>query len=1243
MLWQEALCANPELLETHAGTPALQAPTTFQDLNINSYENTLEALLKYFTLAVPDIRSFKLRITPKIRNSSLEFNFEKMRIEDNGTIFVPCSITTDRSFMQYDAVINTAAKSIRIQGHLKSKETQGALVYHSTKARESRRNGIHAIKKTNVLVLCSHNMERSPLVARLLSINTPEDLEGKLDITSGSIYKLPDANYAWEYRSRDRVLSGHTPYRATREDLKSADLVFVMTNDHIKDLLKKYPELDLKNKTFLLLGNEELRLDTDGDYPEPDSLYMHSKMPYQALRKKITSKENLDKIFAQIRSVAAKRHESFAGGGSPVASIRNMVEDIYLENKKQRRRMTLTEYCNAVRRMIPIQDDGSIASVYLDGYSDIESCVKAYLLDIIRPPKVIIDVTESQSPIYSPDGRIDNIRTIGATKRLIRWRITTKRAKFLVIEMLAKQLGKDPVELIATDYKITRIAELGGRKIFSLLRWAKKEFNTANLKEAVLALNKHLGIDKRPKAIEDWTRTISLLAPGHPATAMYLPGTIGAIMSEKLSNDEIDALALDTKGGECVAPNLASEKILTQLAEIELGDASKSFRRKFKLSIEEVCEIIPYKSVLKTCVKKFRRASSAHNNATFKTYLYYSLKLVIRTAATHSEKWNKERQAPDFVFDDNQYKKYMDADKDDDKHGEVPDKNALISLLQRETGCSKRDAEIFYDRDITGLSVVRCGLNNGITKQRISTIVMEVWEGIADNPYIRPMFAKNDKLRKEIEKADERNQQKKEILAIKDALDITWETYDIAAGNKGKGLLTNNPASNLIKARALYRANAPKRLRDICIALDIEISELGAMIGIKPSDIEKIRSCKDVYIDYNAMMAANNIYQKRAREILRSLRGTPTNAEFWKLISPTHPLSRTQIRGILRKQYIPLWVIVRARESAGGTATHANAIEKPFVSPQITDDPLEDLPAEGLSRGLRGTRPAFMKTPKERLKRLGKAQQAKPVEYISPQVKPIHEEPSMQTVPETSASINSSQSGLGQEDALRLRDLTKPDETIKNFFETVISILLSGKKLKLIFEDGIGSSQWSRVLAIITKLQTLMADKNWPLARLLKNLEVKIVPAEKIPYLLRDMDRDENTEVFVFARQSKRQMFINMSENRSIHVPNPEDTAHAVYIDETDFHGRARYPLMEIITLTIVKHHNNYSVEEVVESLNNEGITLDKLNLADIINKDGDGKEVPYLLFKLLPRAKELETQELLKTNGLYKEFMAAA
>lgn len=1374
-------------------------------------------------------------------------------------------------------------------------------------------------ERVKVLVLCSHNMERSPLVARILSINTPEDLEGELDITSGSIYKLPDADYAWEYRSRDSVLSGHAPYRATRDDLKSADLIFVMTNDHIKDLLKKYPELDLKNKTFLLLGDEELRLDTDGDYPEPDSLYMHSKIPYQALRNKITSKENLDKIFAQIRSVAAKRHESFAGGGSPVASIRGMVKDIYLENNKQRRRMTLTEYCDTVRRMIPVQDDGSIASVYLDGYPDIESCVRAYLLDFIRPPRVIIDAIESHARGYSPNRRIRNIRTTETGEKRFYWHITTKRAKFLVIEMLAKQLGKYPVELIATDYKITRIAELGGRKIFSLLRWAKKEFNTANLKETVLALNKHLGIiDKRLKAVKNWTRTRRILANRHPSLVMGLPGTTDAIMREMLSNDEIDALAIDAKGGEHIAPNKASEQILTQLAEIELGDASKSFRRKFKLSVEEVCEIIPYKSVLKTCIKKFRRASSEHNNATFKTYLYYSLKFVIRTAATHSEKWNKERQAPDFVFDDNQYKKYMDADKDDgksDETDETSDKNALISLLQRETGCSKRDAEIFYDITIAGVPVVRCGLNNGIAKQRISRIVIEAWGGIADNPYLRPMFDKNDKLRKEIEKADKRNQQKKEIAIIRDALALTWTAYTVEIGHKPGTNVLVNPASNLIKARALYRANAPKRLKGICIALDIEIAELGAMIGIKPSDIEKIRSGKDVYIDYNAMMAANDIYRKRSREILRSLRGTPANAEFWKLISPTHPLPQTQIRGILRKQYIPLWVMVRARESAGGTATHANAIEKPFVSPQITDDPEEDLPDTGLSRGLRGTRPAFMKTPKERLKGFGKAQQAKPVEYIATQVKPIHEEPSIQTVPEetpttltptflenlilqsmnrergflsnlfmskkkvalevaeyitlraapdeqkalwdemkariakiaretsgqtseldeiikmtygyirhfsrrgffaksgmllagaafgpqiaaaqtaTSAffpasggitkftnllsaahwrrgeyamaiaceawyrgtkkaidelqatipgfateyeqgfedslmyetldlrkgitggfsdygklvrdfpnryglgmskaqfdqevqlhllgrrdwntmlinvykngmsntaqkttksqdameatakparqpNIDSSQSGLGQEDTLRLRNLTKPDETIKNFFETVISILLSGKKLKLIFEDGIGSSQWSRVLAIITKLQALMADKNWPLARLLKNLEVKIVPAEKIPYLLRDMDRDENTEVFVFARQSKRKMFMNMSENKSIHVPNPEDAAHTVYIDETDFYGRARYPLMEIITLTIVKYHNNYSVEEVVESLNNEGITLDKLNLADIINKDGDGNEVPYLLFKLLPRAKELETQELLKTNGLYKEFMAAA
>ena len=146
--------------------------------------------------------------------------------------------------------------------------------------------GVQINPRINVLLLCSYNMERSPIVEQVMKAHIPPDLEGKINIASAAMGKLVSTNLWKDFLERSGLIFSHEPMEVTRPQLEEADIIFVMAKEQEK-ILKPFG-----NKTFLLLGNKDLNPDLEMDYPKTGRTYE------SFIR---TIEDNLDTIFGHIR------------------------------------------------------------------------------------------------------------------------------------------------------------------------------------------------------------------------------------------------------------------------------------------------------------------------------------------------------------------------------------------------------------------------------------------------------------------------------------------------------------------------------------------------------------------------------------------------------------------------------------------------------------------------------------------------------------------------------------------------------------------------------------------------------------------------------------------------------------------------------------------------------------------------------------------------------------------------------
>jgi protein-L-isoaspartate(D-aspartate) O-methyltransferase len=177
-------------------------------------------------------------------------------------------------------------------------------------------------KKTQVLVLCNQNQERSPVIAELLRNKLPHDLEDKVEISSAGLFKITKNEYIEKYTKRDDVLRHHDPREVTDNQIDKADIIFVMTKSQRNMLLEKYPQL--KGKICLVLRNRDLEVDKDRDYDINE--------PYKLVRRQVT--EKLRYIYEKIRKCTISANEEGAAAEDAVGkgSVSKDVDAIIAEN-----------------------------------------------------------------------------------------------------------------------------------------------------------------------------------------------------------------------------------------------------------------------------------------------------------------------------------------------------------------------------------------------------------------------------------------------------------------------------------------------------------------------------------------------------------------------------------------------------------------------------------------------------------------------------------------------------------------------------------------------------------------------------------------------------------------------------------------------------------------------------------------------------------------------------------------------
>ena len=123
---------------------------------------------------------------------------------------------------------------------------------------------------------------------------------------------------------------------------------------------------------------------------------------------------------------------------------------------------------------------------------------------------------------------------------------------------------------------------------------------------------------------------------------------------------------------------------------------------------------------------------------------------------------------------------------------------------------------------------------------------------------------------------------------------------------------------------------------------------------------------------------------------------------------------------------------------------------------------------------------------------------------------------------------------------------------------------------------------------------------------------------------------DKNTEVFVFASTESRE-----------NLKSIESQVHSSYIDHTEFHRDAYFPIAEVVVITLADYCESVLGETGIKNrltIRNKTLNLDELNI-ESINKE----DAKTLVFKLLPKAKRYDKSDLIKSYATLRRLLIAA
>ena len=226
-----------------------------------------------------------------------------------------------------------------------------------------------------------------------------------------------------------------------------------------------------------------------------------------------------------------------------------------------------------------------------------------------------------------------------------------------------------------------------------------------------------------------------------------------------------------------------------------------------------------------------------------------------------------------------------------------------------------------------------------------------------------------------------------------------------------------------------------------------------------------------------------------------------------------------------------------------------------------------------------------------------------------------------------------------------LRDLRDPKLAVQNMIETIISILISRReteenvpgenakvsenKLVLAFHSKLKGYDLKRVQVLIRQLNKLKEKEGFK--QLLQNLTIiqsfddeTSLQAELVRNSIDPNER--NTAAFLFAPAAEQK-----------NLPNSNPNMHQVFINENEeFFDTTKlyYPLFEIVVMTLVKYHTNYSREEM-----RAAFPLGEINI-DLVDDDN-----AFLVFSLLPRIKRYnaDTERVERYTLINKWIKSAA
>jgi len=221
-----------------------------------------------------------------------------------------------------------------------------------------------------------------------------------------------------------------------------------------------------------------------------------------------------------------------------------------------------------------------------------------------------------------------------------------------------------------------------------------------------------------------------------------------------------------------------------------------------------------------------------------------------------------------------------------------------------------------------------------------------------------------------------------------------------------------------------------------------------------------------------------------------------------------------------------------------------------------------------------------------------------------------------------------------------LHDIRDSEELTENFKEVILSTLPYGKKIGLFFNRRLSGFRGKHRTTVngLKAFKERMKAKFPKLAKHMDNLvlddfETKEEFLQKIKKHGLVLKNKENHLIFTFSPETERE-----------NLKGIETKARSVYIKEGKFSAEEYYyPLLDIVTISVVRAHVGYTANEIYAIFRDIGI--DRAKLREEINIKEIKDDVPgaFLMFVLIPKAEVCDHQ---KRPGRYAralKFLRAA